>query len=379
MVDRTHKVLIFAAGIDKGGIATSLSNLIEMLERIGCEIQVLVPYAKDIDTAAIPERYIVGYCWRRPIRFNIIQRAVNLFNYLTAYRFYFWGVKKLPHDICIVYFATYNAQWVRYTKKPIIGWFHSMAFQTREEACRSWQQTLRTKLMETFYARFAHLIAISDEVADSYTRWYNILRPDVIPNLLNIDCVLAQSYKIVTCALPSAKNILYVGRISHEKGLDRLISALGRLKVDGIDGWHLIVLGDGPERGINEKLVQKLNLDDRVTFLGMKENPYKYMRAADLMACPSRSEGFGLVIWEALLCDLPVLSVDSGGTRSALRNGEWGCLVDNNDNALLDGLKAWLKGKDCSPNCGFDAVRQEIKNANDYTAKKLLEVLFPQR
>ena len=376
MQDKTRKVLIFAPGIDKGGMATALSSLIERLARFGCDIQVLVPYAKDVETAAIPRKYIAGYCWKRPIRFKLLQRAVNLFNFLTAYRFFFWGVKKYPHDICIIYFATYNAQWVRYTKKPIFGWFHSLAFYTREEACVSWQQTRRTELMEAFYAGFTRLIAISDEVADSYTKWYHIARPDVISNLIDIDGIIAKSGAPLDVPLPKTRNILYVGRISREKGLDRLINTLGRLKAEGIEGWHLTVLGDGPEREINEKLVKILNLDEHVTFSGMRENPYQFMHAADLLVCPSRSEGFGLVIWEALLCDLSVLSVDSGGTKSALRNGEWGRLVGNNVNSLLEGLKEWLNGKDFSPQGGFGAVKQEIARVNERAAKRTLEVLF---
>ena len=364
------KIFIFAPGADHGGVATALMGLINLLESHGDIIKVMVPYKTDIANAAIPKKYIVGYCRKRPIRFRVVQRMVNLFSLLTEYRFYFCGVKKIPHDICIVYSAPNNAHWVRYTNKPIIGWFHGVAALRRDEACISWQETRRTELMEKFYGRFYRLVAITDEVADSYLKRYKIARPEVIANQLNIDEIVAQSN-----ALEGVKHLLFVGRVSHEKGLDRLIRALGKLKRGGTIGWHLTVVGDGPERSLNEVLVDKLGLKAEVSFVGMVRTPYLFMRYADLLICPSRLEGLGLVIWEALICSTPVLATDSGGPRTALRAGEWGCLVANTDEALLSGLRDYLDGKvDCLPSCGFDTVVRELRTMNGEMCKKVYKL-----
>ena len=230
--------------------------------------------------------------------------------------------------------------------------------------------------MERFYGRFKSLIAITDEVADSYVCRYHIKRPQVVHNLLNVDEILTRSKELLKTPLLGGKKLLYCGRMSHDKGLDRLIMALGRIKKDcGIVGWHLTIVGDGQECTQNENLVAKLGLVTDITFIGMVENPYPYMRAADLLVCPSRAEGLGLVLWEALICNTQVLATDSGGTRTALRDGEWGRLVANNEDALYSGLIDWMNGVNYEPRCGFASVNQAISSMNIETSKEMLSLL----
>lgn len=368
-------ILIFAPGIDPGGVATVLCDFIRLLESNQYCVRVMVPYRTDIEKAAIPKKYIVGYCRKRPIRIRVLQRMINLFSLLTAYRYYFVGIKKIPHDLCIVYSAQNNGQWIRYTNKPIIGWFHGIAGATRENACVSWQEARRTSLMEAFYKKFKSLVAITNEVAESYMQRYRIDKPKVVQNLLDVDGIVEKSYAPLEKPLLGDKKLLYCGRMSHDKGLDRLITALGRIKKNGLGRWHLTILGDGPERVFNERLVEELGLNSDITFVGMVKNPYPYMRHSSLLICPSRSEGLGLVLWESLICQTAVLATDSGGTRSALRNGAWGHLVANNDESLYQGVVDWLSGNNYGPDCGFKAVNNLLREMNDYTKRQILELL----
>lgn len=370
-----RRILIYAPGADRGGVATVLCSLIRLLESVGHSVNVLVPYDKDILNAAIPRENIVGSVRKRPIRFRLLRRLINLFSLITAYRFSFFGVKKYPHDVFICFFAPGNAYWALYTDKPIVGWFHGCTDLTREKACVSWQETRRTLLMERFYKKFHSLIAITEEVAASYMRRYRIKQPDVIQNLINIDDILFKSNAILPMTMRGEKKLLYCGRMSHDKGLDRLIVVLGRIKKKGIKGWHLTIVGDGDERSENDELVKSNDLSSDVTFVGMVENPYPYMRAADLLICPSRSEGLGLVLWESLICGTSVLATDCGGTRSALRNGEWGRLVNNDEDSLFEGLMEWYGGADFAPNVDFNLVVQDLRNMNEDSEKRLLKVL----
>lgn len=371
----TQKILIYAPGVDRGGVATALCSLIQLLESAGHSISVLVPYAQNVTEAAIPKRYVIGYCRKHPIRNNLIQRLVNLFSLLTAYRLFFVGVKRIPHDVCIVYSAPGNAQWVRYTDKPIIGWFHGIAGVTRKDACVSWQEKRRTSLMESFYGKFKALVAITNEVADSYVQRYRIDKPKVIQNLLDIDGILEKGNVSLGGALLGGKKMLFCGRMSHDKGLDRLIAALGRIKSVGIDGWHLTIVGDGEEREFNECLGKRLGLGKNLTFVGMVDNPYPYMKHSHLLVCPSRFEGLGLVLWESLICQTAVLATDSGGTRSALRGGDWGRLVDNNDEALYQGLIDWLNGSNYDPKCGFEVINKALREMNELAKRHILALL----
>ena len=75
---------------------------------------------------------------------------------------------------------------------------------------------------------------------------------------------------------------------------------------------HLILIGDGPDREKLEKLSQKLNVDDRITFVGNIENELtkSMIKSSDLLVISSRREGFSYVFAEALLLDTPIVSTD---------------------------------------------------------------------
>lgn len=130
--------------------------------------------------------------------------------------------------------------------------------------------------------------------------------------------------------------IISVGRLVHRKGQDVLIQALPEV-ISVVDGVHLVLVGEGPYRVHLEKLVQKLGLVDRVTFIGRVQHSELplYIGIGDLFAMPSRTrfgglevEGLGIVYLEASACGLPVIGGSSGGAPDALLHGETGLSVD---------------------------------------------------
>ena len=100
-------------------------------------------------------------------------------------------------------------------------------------------------------------------------------------------------------------NLVTVSRLAGEKGLDRLIRVLSRLKDCRI---RCRIVGGGPEGKNLERLVREYGLEDRVFFEGERENPYPDMAAADLLCLPSRHEAAPVVIQEAKVLGLPVLT-----------------------------------------------------------------------
>ena len=106
---------------------------------------------------------------------------------------------------------------------------------------------------------------------------------------------------------PENKKFLYVGYLARRKGLDTALKALGELKNYE---WTLDIVGDGSQREELESLVKELGIDDRIKFYGFRDDTDKFMSEASCLLFPSRSEGFGLVVAEALAVGLPVLASD---------------------------------------------------------------------
>ena len=109
--------------------------------------------------------------------------------------------------------------------------------------------------------------------------------------------------------------LLYVGRLSPEKGADDLLRGLAHARQYYGNTSRLVVVGDGPQRAVLERLARQLGLADRVSWAGWKK-PTEisvYFSAADLLCLPSQNEGVANVVLEAFSCGLPVVATAVGG------------------------------------------------------------------
>jgi len=110
-----------------------------------------------------------------------------------------------------------------------------------------------------------------------------------------------------------------VGRLSHQKSLDRLIAAFARCRQLAGNCGRLVIVGDGPEREPLEHLVKHHGLRDHVLFTGNQDGP-RLMAAFDIFALSSRYEALPYVLLEATVQGLPVVMTDTGGAGSVVRN-----------------------------------------------------------
>ena len=127
-----------------------------------------------------------------------------------------------------------------------------------------------------------------------------------------------------------------VGRLHKVKGYDRLIRACARLQQAGAP-LDLVIIGKGEEEEKLNSLAAELDFPN-LTLLGQQDNPYRYVKNADLYVCSSFYEGFNLTIAEALALGVPALSTDCSGPCEILDNGEYGMIVENSEGGLYNGI-----------------------------------------
>jgi len=125
-----------------------------------------------------------------------------------------------------------------------------------------------------------------------------------------------------------------VGRLAAEKGFDVLIRALHALVARGIDA-HLVLVGDGGERGALEALAREQGLSERVRFAGWQPDVRPYFEALDVFALSSYREGLPNVLLEAMALEVPVVSTRVNGVPRLIEDGTNGFLVTAGD---ADGL-----------------------------------------
>jgi glycosyltransferase involved in cell wall biosynthesis len=157
------------------------------------------------------------------------------------------------------------------------------------------------------------------------------VKPDrmvLINNPVNVDLIQRKAQEEVDIPFKGNKFVVSVGRLVYQKGYDLLINSFSK-----IDTHLLLIIGQGSEEKNLKEMVRRLNLEDRVKFLGFQDNPYKYMARADFLVSSSRFEGFPNVVLESLACGVPVIANDyKGGIREILDEGEGiGEIIDITD------------------------------------------------
>lgn len=175
----------------------------------------------------------------------------------------------------------------------------------------------------------------------------NIANSRAVADHLPVECVVIENcYSETFRTLPDVardRDIVFVGRLVSDKGVDLLVEALGRLKGEGLRP-SVTIVGSGPEEEPLREQVARLGLEAQVEFAGRKtgDDLVRLLNRHAIMAVPSRwQEPFGIVALEGAACGCVVVGSEGGGLVDAI--GPCGPTFPNGDlNALTDRLRDLL-------------------------------------
>ena len=142
---------------------------------------------------------------------------------------------------------------------------------------------------------------------------------------------------------PDERVLIFVGRLGREKNVGFLLEAFQRVRA-ALDGVHLVLVGDGPERPRLERLAREAGLARQVHFTGTfaREQVIQALHGADLFVIASTTETQGLATLEAMAAGLPVVGVDAPGTHDMVQNGIQGLLRPEDPAAFADAVVSLL-------------------------------------
>lgn len=132
--------------------------------------------------------------------------------------------------------------------------------------------------------------------------------------------------------------IVSVGRLSKEKGFDRVPTVAQLLRTDGYKFKWLIV-GHGDQYQSLQQEIIKYNLEENVQFIGYRENPYPYIKNCDIYVQPSYTEGYCTSTMEAKILGKIVVATDVSGMREQFVDGETGIIVESSAEGIYGGIK----------------------------------------
>lgn len=233
--------------------------------------------------------------------------------------------------------ATAAAWWAG--RLPAIAQYHTIeSFSLRKR----WQE----KLLNSMRYR---VLCVADAVRAAYLAQVGgpPSRVETFPNAVPLPPVTdAHAARLearrrlgVESGVPLA---LMVGRLVAEKAPQRALEAVAALRGDGVD-LRLALIGDGALRPELEALAARLQIAERVTFAGQRDDVEALLPGADLFLSTSIREGRSNAILEAMAAACPIVATDVGGTGELIRSGETGLLVPSESaGPLRDALRQVL-------------------------------------
>ena len=156
-----------------------------------------------------------------------------------------------------------------------------------------------------------------------------------------------------------SKVIVCVGSLTPAKGIDKLIDAFGIIAHKFTD-WTLKIYGEGQDQKLIETLIKKYKIEDQVVLTGYTKNIEDKIREGSIYAFPSRSDGFGLVLTEAMECGLACVAFDCPcGPSEIIEEGKTGYLVPFGDiNCFASRLEMLINDEDLRKRMGEEGRKQ---------------------
>lgn len=238
---------------------------------------------------------------------------------------------KSEYDIAISWgqgFATYFVSQKVNAKKKY-AWVNI----DYEKAGYYWKQDL------FIYKEFDRVVGVSEFVKDSMQKFLPEEQVISIRNIIDPDEITSRGLELKREEFnKDLINIVSVGRLAKQKGFELAIDAI-KILVDENHPVHLFIVGEGPERTALEKRIEESQLNDHITLLGFRDNPYPYINDCDIYLQSSWFEGLGRTIIEAGLLCKPIVTTDFPTAYSILKDNETGLIVPMNPIDISNGIK----------------------------------------
>lgn len=272
------------------------------------------------------------------------------------------------YDLAIDYFgyASFTTFYLaeKVSAKIKVSWVHSILSNSMPKA------------FLPYYKKMDRIFAVSEMVKNDFQI--------IFPELKNVDILynIIDPSKIISGANNGegfddeydGLRILTVGRISPEKGQDMAIKALKRIIDDGYKvRWYFVGSGDEDLIKSYSAILSEQERSNSLRFLGIKDNPYPYMKQCDIYVQPSYIEGFCLTTSEAAVLECPIVTTDTCGASEKFIPYETALIVSISEEGIYEGIKQLIenpqKRKELKENL------KTVKHNNSKEIDKLLRLI----
>ena len=371
------RILFVIPSMEIGGTRSSLLNLLNALSKIeDVDLYLfIIKHEGDLYTQiprsvnVLPEIKLLA--WATPTRhkhsifrtlFHSCVAFVNIvFGYQRVYRTLLKGSRKksiysYEFDVSIGYqegIATFISSEVRADR--YYAWIHSDIDKWYD--VKNFEAGAYNKANGIFF--------VAENTRKLFTskfpEWAD--KCEIIKNLLNKEAIIRKSQKPISDVHyeKGQFEIVSIGRFTDAKAFDRVVKVAQFLRNKN-HSFRWFLIGCGELYDAIDKLVHEEKLTDYVVLLGSKDNPYPYIRMADLVVVTSINESQPMVILESLTLSRPVVSTGYPSAIEILKDGKYGYICDNDVQSLCVAVNNIISDKNLYERLNLGAKEYEYNN-----------------
>lgn len=363
MTNKKKKVLFLIHTLQVGGAEKVLVNLVNNMNKEKFDITVMTV----INTGAFRKELDKDIKYKTIFDIKILNQKNNksgnlysngskikkvlgkiyqfVWRHLDCKKIYKKYIKE-DYDIEIAFLEGISAKIIANSnnkKSKKISWIHVDLLNERktEKFFKNRDEEINT------YDKFDKIICVSEFVKKQLEKKTNINKEKIIVqyNPIDVEYIEKLSNKKINDIKKEKFTLIGIGRLSIQKGFDRLLRVVKRLNEEKYN-FALWIIGVGSEETKLKEFIKNNDLNN-VKLLGYKKNPYKYIKNADLLVCSSRAEGFSTVVSEAIILQKPIITTDCSGMKEMLGdNNEYGIVCNNDEEALFLEIRNILSNKE---------------------------------
>ena len=364
------RILIANIHMKPGGNRSSLLNLLSNIDLENNEVDLFLfahnlKVREDIDkiegVRLLDESFLLNmfytplksYCEKKEISKKVLKKVISSMTKVVETRkmlmFLMLFQKRLGYYDVAISFA--HDKWVggfyggcndfvkrKVSSKRKVAWIHNDPYKL----------ALTRDICEKTYEEFDCIVNVSnackekfDEIIPKYKE-----KSVVVYNMFDACEITKRAEEYNPFDYDGFKIVTVARMFNLQKRIDRIIECCSRLNKEGIEGFRWYVVGDGPDMSWLKEKTDSVSLQDIVIFEGHKDNPYPYMRHADVFILTSRYEAQGMVVTESLITGTPVIVTDYKEAFEFVKHKLNGIITVNSTDGIHDAVKNILLHKE---------------------------------
>lgn len=326
------KMIIYMPKLSVGGMEKALLNLLNFSDLTKIyEIELFLGYVLEKEyLKLIPKNVKIVICCKK--KWNILGKIKAYFKMNLKRIKILLKVDKYDVAISYAYQHAILASLARMSSKNNIIFVHNNLLLARSK-----------KQIDCIkFDKFSKVICVSNDAKKAFYHCFPKYdgKVEVINNYIDGDHIIESAKEEINFEYEKPVFINIARHEEKSKKISRIIESAKLLKEKKYI-FSILLIGDGKDHQMYKKMIEENGLTDVIKLLGKQVNPYKYLIKSNAFILSSAYEGYGIVIDEARILNVPVISTDVADAKKILKTG-FGILCDNSSEGIYQGIKKYL-------------------------------------